>query len=249
MSTFIISIGFIINPLLACAMEGLVTSLSLGNLTTIQGFIKLPNGIVNLFALSDVNSSTGNNSSPLASEHTATSQQSADIAEKNVLVRRLYSVNPTDSHMNIHWTFSSEERAQLDRRFKTELIQYLPFKSHFDVDTNRALGLLDNNESLSRAYPTFQKYDEYSCYKITYVQRFKEGLSSPDQNLFKDKFLDLKQAQLDTWSQGRLHFFKEKGLTPFSKQIMSIGAQDGLSPDFNVPAQKLPRFMQPRPTN
>lgn len=102
MSTFIISIGFIINPLLACAMEGLVTSLSLGNLTTIQGFIKLPNGIVNLFALSDVNSSTGNNSSPLASEHTATSQQSADIAEKNVLVRRLYSVNPTDSHMNIH---------------------------------------------------------------------------------------------------------------------------------------------------
>ena len=30
---------------------------------------------------------------------------------------------------------------------------------------------------------------------------------------------------------------------------MSIGAKDGLNPDFNVPEHQLPRFMKPRPTN
>ena len=48
---------------------------------------------------------------------------------------------------------------------------------------------------MCQRYPSYAKFDEYNCYKITFVPRSKVGLSLKEQNFFKEKFLELKKAK------------------------------------------------------
>lgn len=194
----------------------------------------------NLTTTSQVDTPVAQSSSGQSTETSSTS----DLQKKNDIVRRLFSVNPSNSYTDRNWTLSIEERANLDRRFKIELAAFLPTKGHYTVDTSRQTGLIDNNQFLSTQYSSYTKYDEYYFYKMGFFERFKEGMSDSDRNAFGGKLSALKQTQLDHWSQGRLHCFSNTKPSLFSREIISLADISGLRPNHTVDYYMLPRFMQ-----
>lgn len=193
MTLFTVFIGTILDSQLPYFVEAFIGIAWAGNFQILQGFTlsnisKLPDNISKLFFFSDTSSSVGGNNSgsgseqaSLSSDRTISSPISAETAERNAITRRLFAVNPSNSYTDIPVTCTPEERAELERSFKTQLMHYLPATGHYHVDTSRPLGMLDNNEALASKYSNHRKFDEYYFMKISFIERYKEGMCSEDQ--------------------------------------------------------------------
>lgn len=85
------------------------------------------------------------------------------------------------------------------RRFKPELVKYLPATAdHYVVGMHDPFGALDNQQHIAGLYPSRRQFDEYFLFKMTYHEKYQGAMSNADKILYREKFLILKQGQLDT---------------------------------------------------